>query len=162
MCQRWEPDYKTTPLFHIIFNEKKTRPIFGSIQYMLIILKCRHLFVDVSLMIFIYNFFFFCIWRLENDNRKTRPALSRCPTRSALMSNTGHYFSPVSSKLCRTLVHIDNWLIMNVVDHILTIILRLLLENTTIRHNKECIESPSLLDVFSEPLTSDGVNALQK
>ena len=46
-------------------------------------------------------FFFFCTWRHENGNHKNWPALSRRPTRSAPASDTVHYFSPVSSKLCR-------------------------------------------------------------
>ena len=46
------------------------------------------------------DFVFFCMWRLENGSHKTRPALSRCPTWSSPVSDTVHYFSSVSSKLC--------------------------------------------------------------
>ena len=50
----------------------------------------------------------FCTWGFENGNRKTRPALSRCPTRSAPVSDTVDYFSPVSSKLCGSTVGYPN------------------------------------------------------
>uniref|UniRef100_A0A671TVU6 Uncharacterized protein n=1 Tax=Sparus aurata TaxID=8175 RepID=A0A671TVU6_SPAAU len=48
------PRLLDNPTFSHKFHRKKPCPVFESIRYMLIILKFRHIFVDVSLMILFF------------------------------------------------------------------------------------------------------------